>query len=358
MENKVVKYNVDKAAIAKMADIYMNLTITDLDDKKQFEMVHHARMVMVGNRVAVEKRRVELKADALAYGRKVDGGANELFALMAPIEAHLIAEEKPVIEKEKRIKAEKEEAQRVITQDRVEQLQAVDKVVSFDEAGSFTINDFLRLLETETMRFDAEKKRLAQEEAARKAEDARLEKVKAEQDAEAERLNRKNEKMRVEQKEYDDKQEALRVEREAEISRQIKAGAERLRIAKQKIDLAQQKIDDDKAGFKAAKKAERDRVKTEREKKAAEEVAKFLADEKAEADAKRKKQADMDAEIAFEELKKRQEALRPDKEKLKKFGYELLEIRGPELADLFLQGFLSEAIETIHSVGERMLTET
>ena len=69
---EVVEYNITDAAISEMESLYMGLTISNLGDKKEFKAVHDARMVVKGKRVEVEKKRKELKADALAWGKKVD----------------------------------------------------------------------------------------------------------------------------------------------------------------------------------------------------------------------------------------------------------------------------------------------
>ena len=85
-ETQVVEYNVTDAAIAEMSDLYMGLVITNLEDKEQFDAVRSARLVVKGKRIEVDKKRKELKADALAWGKKVQTEANRIFALIEPIE--------------------------------------------------------------------------------------------------------------------------------------------------------------------------------------------------------------------------------------------------------------------------------
>ena len=85
--------DITDAAIAEMSTLYMGLAITDLEDKEQFDAVHSARMVVKGKRVEVEKKRKELKADAIAWGKKVDTEAKRIFGKLEPIETHLINEE-------------------------------------------------------------------------------------------------------------------------------------------------------------------------------------------------------------------------------------------------------------------------
>ena len=70
-----------------------------------------------------------------------------------------------------------------------------------------------------------------------------------------------------------------------------------------------------------------------------------------EADAKREKQEAIDKKVADEKEKDREEALRPDVEKLKVFGQELMDIVGPELSDPETQAILDDGLETIHEIG-------
>jgi hypothetical protein len=111
MIKDIIKYGVTEAAVAEMKNQFMPLVINDIDDKESFDAVHNARMVVKNHRVSIEKKRKELKADALEYGRKVDSEAKRITALLEPIETHLQTEEDKVINEKKRIQKEKEEAE-------------------------------------------------------------------------------------------------------------------------------------------------------------------------------------------------------------------------------------------------------
>lgn len=88
----LITFSVSDAAIAQLAAEYMPLKIIDINDAAGFKRVHDARMNVKEKRVLVEKTRKELKADALEFGRKVDGEAKRLTSLLEPIESHLAAE--------------------------------------------------------------------------------------------------------------------------------------------------------------------------------------------------------------------------------------------------------------------------
>jgi hypothetical protein len=102
-----------------MAQAYMPLRVNGVADKAGATACHEARMVVKNHRVAVEKMRVELKADALAYGRAVDGEAKRLTGLLEPIENHLQAQEDIVFKEQERQQRAAAEAHRLAEEARV-----------------------------------------------------------------------------------------------------------------------------------------------------------------------------------------------------------------------------------------------
>jgi len=311
-ETQVVKYSVVDAEIAKWRDIYMHLTIDDLDNKEQFDAVHSARMVVKNKRVEIEKERKSLKADALAWGKLVDTKAKEIFAKLEPIESHLAKEEQRVVDEQNRIKAEEEARQEAINQKRVDDLLTVECVMPFIQVATLTDDEFQCLLGDKTFEFEErqrakaeaerlEKERLAKEAAERKAEDERLAKQKAEQDKIAADLKRQQDELAAQQKAIQDEKD---------------------RIAKEAAD---------------KQAAENARLKAELE-----------AKEKAEREAKEKAEAEEKARAEAE----RQAALKPDKEKLidwiKGYGTNPIpEIETPEVAEILKVG-LEYIQETLH----------
>lgn len=110
--NEVIKYELNDAQIQYMNELYLAMKVAGEDDKEGAAVVHEARMVVKAARVAVEKRRKELKEGALAWGRKVDKEAKRLTGLLTPIEAHLETQEKIVTEAEARREAERQAKER------------------------------------------------------------------------------------------------------------------------------------------------------------------------------------------------------------------------------------------------------
>ena len=111
----LVRFDVAEEAIAELHQQYMPMTIAGLNDRKGLVAVHDARMHVKGLRVQVEKKRKELKADALEYGRIVDREAKRITALLAPIEEHLQSQEQAVLDEKALLKRE-EEARKAASQ--------------------------------------------------------------------------------------------------------------------------------------------------------------------------------------------------------------------------------------------------
>jgi len=84
-----------KSAVGQVAE----LTIAGVDDKEGFERVRRARLDLKKVRCEIEKKRKELKADAVEFGRRVDAAAKELTALVEPTEI-LLANRQDEVERE------------------------------------------------------------------------------------------------------------------------------------------------------------------------------------------------------------------------------------------------------------------
>jgi len=323
-EKQIVEYSVVEADIAQMKSVYMDLAITDLEDTEQFKQVNDARLIVKGKRCAVENERKSLKKEALEWGRKVDGRANEIFALIKPIESHLQAEEQKVLDEQERINAEADAKEKAMLKKRFDDLYAVGYTEEPIALAVMTDDEFQCLLDDKTFAFNEaqkekaeaeakEKKRLADEEAARKAEDERLAKQKVEQEAEAARLTDI-------QADLDKKAKSIQDEKD--------------RIVREE----QAKIDAENARIKAAEDA---KAKAEQDAKDAEE-----------------------RELAAKEAEDRRVALLPDIEKIK-YWIELVEAQIDDFPHEILSNdramaFVQEAVEEFEKALEevqRMLKE-
>jgi hypothetical protein len=240
MQDQVVEYDVTEAAIARMREAYMMLEIKGLDDQAGIEAVHTARLKVKGKRVQVEKKRKELKKDALAWGRKVDSEAKRIFALLEPIETHLIEEENAVKEELQRIQDEKERKEKEAIQIRIDTLLGWGVTIPFFEVAAMTDPEYADALYKAEKDWTIEQARRAKDKAEREAEEERLEKVRLEQAAEADRLRVEKEKIDAERAliEKEKKAEADRIQ--AEKDAKDKAEMDRLdRIAAEEADKAE-----------------------------------------------------------------------------------------------------------------------
>lgn len=283
----IVSYNLADAQIAKLSESYMALTIADENDKKGFEMVHAARMDVRGKRIAVEAKRKELKSASLEYGRVVDNEAKRLTALLEPIETHLENQEKIVTAEAERKKAEKKAAEGAKLQSRITALQALGAGIDFASIRDMTDDEYQLAMVKAQAAFDiAEAKRKVEKEAA--------DKLAAEQKSERERLT-------VAQA------EAEKAKREADAA---KAAADKaIRDAQEAQRLAEVK------------------AQAEMERAAAIEKAKAEEAARIEAEAKAKAKREEEAAKAETERKAREEALKPEREKVQAIAKKLNEIR-------------------------------
>ncbi len=245
------KFAPTDTAIAEMSEQYLPLQVSGIDDVEGLKAVHSARLVVKSHRVQVERVRKELKADSLAYGRRVDGEAKRITALLVPIEQHLSDQENAVVAEKERIK----NAARLKVE--AEAKAAADK----EEARLKAIQ------EAEDARLKAEADRLAEE---RRQIDEERRVYEAEARAESDRLNGERLQIEAEKKQLAD-DEIVRL-RKIENERIRKEAAETARIeTEQRIarEAAEEKAEAEKAKADAAEDALRaeairpDRVKIE-----------------------------------------------------------------------------------------------
>ncbi|TWT58926.1 hypothetical protein KOR42_23130 [Thalassoglobus neptunius] len=194
-ELKVSRRNFNELTsekIKELEDKYLPLTCKGADDDAGYNLVHPAWQEMKKLRLSVEETRKALKQPALDYGRKVDAVAKQITAELKPIEDHLKSQYDVYQEEKKRIKAEKEAAERARVQEIVNKFAEVGSVVDPREVGLWSEEyvqqkfseaeaAFLERQEAariEKERQEAEAKRLAEERAAMEAEKAKLEEEK------------------------------------------------------------------------------------------------------------------------------------------------------------------------------------
>lgn len=240
------------------------IRVTSADDKAGMKLARDSRLALRSKRIEVEKTRVRLKADALAYGKAVDAIANQIKSLIEPIEAHLLEQEtfaeRAAEAERKRVAAAREEALRALGTD----------PAAYADLGAMTEEVWSAALTA------AKAAQAAREEAARQAEAARIEAERlAAERAEAERVAR-------------EKAEAERAERErlqAEENARLRAERDRVEAehAAERRRIEAEAKAEREAAEKARREAEQLRAQAERERRGREAAEqKRLADEAAE----------------------------------------------------------------------------
>lgn len=289
----LVTYSVTAAEIEETKARYAALSC---ETPKGYEEVRLAIASVRDARVAVEKRRVELKADALAYGRLVDSRAKELTGMLLEIEEPLKAKKQAVDDEKARVKAEAEAAK----------LRALEAAIAANRARQ---EEEARLVR------EAEEKRLAEERAALEAERAKLAEAqaaleaarKAEEDRLAAARRAEEERLAAERRAEEDRQRAERAKIEEE--RKAVAAA---REAQERAEFERQAKA--RAEREAAEKIERERIEAER--REAERVR-----------------------------------LMPDLDKVMTFAESILSLTAPEVTDERLREALSAAMVSLEAVG-------
>lgn len=306
----IAKYSPTDAAIAKMRDEFMPIRVEGVDDKPGAAKAHEARMVVKNHRVAIEKTRVALKADALAFGRAVDSEAKRLTAMLEPIEDHL-REQEEIVTKEAERRRLAEEAKRAeVLRSRMVELSKVRSPLIQADVERMDDAAFDAALASARADFEA-----AQEAERKAAEERRLE------------------------------SERLAAER-AELERQ-RMDAEAQRREQERI-LAEQRA----AQEAEARKIAEERAAIEAEKAAAARAAEIKAAEERAAEAARE-QARIEAERAEAE-RVRRESMRPTVEKLHALASTVAGLEVPEFKEsAFVRSVLEAAAEQIRAVAAK-----
>lgn len=304
LSSAVITYDVTLAQIAKLKDKYSDIP-TDLAVKENYKLVKDGASLLRGLRTKVEKRRKELKADALEYGKKVDGAAKELTEKLLEIEEPIATAKKDfdtAVEVAKREAALAEEKRIDGIADRIakikafvgadisadssvikEHLSVIQKEQSTidewadeftDKAKEATTQTWDKLSELFTMKLqqeqaaekqaEAEAQRIHEEEEARKkreieiaAERARMEEVRAKMETERAKMEEERIRLAREADELAAKFKAEQDEKDA-INKALIAKAERLQeIKNAELEAYEEQAKIDQAKKDAAAEQER-----------------------------------------------------------------------------------------------------
>lgn len=305
----LVNYDVTEAQIATLREEYAGLTC---DTPQGYEAVRVAIGQLRTIRTTIEKRRVELKADALAFGRLVDSEARRFTLMAEEIEEPLKAKKAIIDDEAARVKREAE----------AEKLRALEAEIAANRARQEAEAKALR---------DAEEARLAVERKALEAERAALAEERRQAD------------------------EAAKVQREAA----TKALLEREAAQRAEGEALRAELKRNREADEAAARVERGAIEQERRKVAAErekaERIEFERQAKIKAEAEAIAKAERDR-LAAAEQAARIAALAPDVEKVKAFAAAIRALPVPKGRTKDAKTVISDAVDALGRVAADLET--
>ena len=348
--NEVIEYGITDAALAELKGKYSN--VPDVSTKKGYALAKAGISEVRTLRTSVEKKRKELKADALDYGRKVDAAAKKITDALLAIEAPMKDAKKAIDDEQVRIEEEARQAEI----NRIEEIQG--RIADIHKFGEGLLNANSELIQKS---IDALNNTVISEkyfgEYCEAAEDA----IKATQEILISALNERkafedqqaeNERVRKEQE-----AEAKRLaEQQAEIDRQKQADADKRRAeqeeARKKQEEAQAEIDRQREEVEAEKRKQQ-QAKLDAEREEAEKIK--AEKEKLEREKSEKEAAEKQAELEKQEHA-RIEAMKPDIEKITDFAASMVSLSMPLIADAECRGILTEFIDDVNDAHEILIS--
>lgn len=264
-----VVFSVTDAAIAKLRDKYKEVP-ADLTIKENYEIVKEANSALRTYRTDVERRRKELKAGALKYGRLVDSTAKKLTEQLLLIEEPFSTAKKnhdTAVEIAKREAALAEEKRVDGIADKIAGVKALveSNILSSSEVIQAAIDGVNNLGPAKAWAMEfAEKADTVITESLAKLEELRVMKFQQE--------NQAAEAAKAEEKRQKAEEKRLKEEEEARIKREAQLEADREKLAN---ELAA--MEAEKAKF-AAEQAQRE-AQLKAEKEAAEKANALLIEE-------------------------------------------------------------------------------
>lgn len=299
MTTPIAEYSVTDAALAELRKRFSGI-VYDAASREGMETAKKDRAEVRGYRIALEKKRVEIKAPALERSRQIDIEAKriteELLALEGPPDAAIKAEEQRA-EAAKQAKIDAELKRVAGIQERIEAIRATVNFILMNQyVPPTSIQDYISQVEAVAID-DSFAEFRQQAEDAKTATLARLRdlhKAAVDREAEQVRVKAEREELARLRADQDAREAADRQRREAEEAtakaardEQTRNGAENLRVQREAQEAEQKRLDEARAKLEADQRADVERKRVEREASEKAEAAR----QKAAARAKRKRPA-------------------------------------------------------------------
>lgn len=254
--------------VAMKAKTALDIEITD---KLSYKIVHDAQIELRDNRTRITKGRLLFTEWLTKQTKDAIQCEKDLIARIQPTEEALKAKKEAYDKEQDRIKKEKEEAELLVLQERLEELQKYGVIQDIWTVKAMSDEGF-------RMMADQWKKKWEEKEAIRIAEE---EKKRLEEEAETARIK----------KEQDDLAEQVRLQQaeNARIAEENRKESERIRIENEKIAESNRKQAEENARNAQAIVDKENEMKRQDELKQAQESARLQAieDEKARVESER-----------------------------------------------------------------------
>lgn len=227
MSTAIEEYSPTEAALAELSQRYKGV-VYDVTIPTQLALAKAARNDIRGYRTALEKKRVQLKADVLERGRQIDGEAKRITAALSaledPIEDQIKAEERRI--EAERVAAEQAEAARIVAE------EAARKKAEEDRLAAERAEIKRRQDELDRAERESREKREAEERASRQRIEEQERVARVAREAEEAKQREERERIAAEARAVEDKARAARLaeeeaQRKARAEQEAKAKAER-----------------------------------------------------------------------------------------------------------------------------------
>lgn len=312
--DKPIKFAVTNEAIRALAK---KLTGLKADTPNGYQLVKNGIADVRDLRVGVEKKRKELKEDAIRYGKLVDGEAKRITDALVAIEEPLKAEKEKADNAKELEKKQIAEAKQRALQDRIDALGLVGLWKNPIIVAEWTEEEYQTELALAKDAWETKlRKDAADAEEAKRAEEARQEEIRKEKE-EIEKDRAELAQLKANAKKQKDEQDAAAKDERDKLDAERKIVEDNAKKQQDVLDAKEKEL-----------QVERDRINAER-----------LASEKLEQDRldEIKRAADEAEQARLQVIRdadeaKRLEALKPDAEKLKVLGDTLRLLAYPEMA--------------------------
>lgn len=315
------------------------ITVTGPDDKAGMKLAREYRLGWMRTRNLLEKKRKELKADALEYGRQVDAAAKSLLEQFADEETRLKELEDTAKREEERLAKIAEEERQAKMNDRCKRLEAIQSAIPMAELEAM---DDARFEEVYAEKLAIVEARRREEEAA--AEQRRLE---------AERLEAERKAQAEKQAELDRQQAEIRAAEERIRADEAEARRQKIAARREKLEqfghVAQSVHDDFLDAMNADEFAVFVQTVDAEHKKWIRDVEETNKRIREEAEQRAREEAEQ-RRLAEEAEAARIAALAPDREKAEQFLTAIDDVAIPEISDEYRARFIRAKDSFLHEL--------